>query len=147
MTTPPTIRRSPAVSDQASSTPPSADADATANDRLNDDPVNPDHYRRHPSGIEAIQITEHFNPNIAATTVAQSKHLRYRVAYAIAQADGDPEGMEPASCDYEMADAVIRELGLRPELGQRSKPTGPLWGANNRYNVTRYVTEWKNNDE
>jgi hypothetical protein len=25
------------------------------------DPVNPDHYRRHPSGIEAIQITEHFN--------------------------------------------------------------------------------------
>ncbi len=40
------------------------------------------------------------------------------------------------------ADAVIRELGLRPELGQRSKPTGPLWGLNNRYNVTRYVTEW-----
>jgi hypothetical protein len=23
------------------------------------DPVNPDHYRRHPSGIEAIDITEH----------------------------------------------------------------------------------------
>ena len=44
-------------------------------------------------------------------------------------------------------DAVIGELGLRPDLGQRSKPTGPLWGANNRYNVTRYVTEWKNNDE
>jgi len=46
-------------------------------------------------------------PNIAAATVAQSKHLRYRVAYAIAQTAGDPEGMEPASCDYEMADAVI----------------------------------------
>ena len=25
------------------------------------DPVNPDHYRRHPSGIEAIEITECFN--------------------------------------------------------------------------------------
>jgi hypothetical protein len=25
------------------------------------DPVNPDHYRRHPSGIEAIQITEHMS--------------------------------------------------------------------------------------
>jgi hypothetical protein len=25
------------------------------------DPVNPDHYRRHPSGIEAIDITEHMN--------------------------------------------------------------------------------------
>jgi len=34
-------------------------------------------------------------------------NLRDRIAYAIAQADGDPPGMEPASCDYEMADAVI----------------------------------------
>jgi hypothetical protein len=25
------------------------------------DPVNPDHYRRHGSGIEAIDITEHMN--------------------------------------------------------------------------------------
>ena len=44
------------------------------------------------------------------------------------------------------ADAVIAALGLRPELGQRSKPTGPLWGGNNRYNVTRYVTEWTTDD-
>ena len=43
----------------------------------------------------------------------------------------------------EMADAVIEALGLRPERGQRSKPDGPLWGSDNRYNVTRYVTEWK----
>jgi hypothetical protein len=33
--------------------------------------------------------------------------LRDRIAYAIAQADGDLEGMTPASLDYEMADAVI----------------------------------------
>jgi hypothetical protein len=24
------------------------------------DPTNPEHYRSHPSGVEAIQITEHF---------------------------------------------------------------------------------------
>lgn len=40
-------------------------------------------------------------------------NLRDRIAYAIAQADGDEPGMEPASCDYEMADAVIEAL---PEL-------------------------------
>ena len=68
--------------------------------------------------------------------------LRDRIAYAIAQADGDPPGMEPASCDYDMADAVIAALGLRPEKGQRSNSTGPLWGGNNRHTVTRYVTEW-----
>jgi hypothetical protein len=25
------------------------------------DPINPTHYKSHPSGIECIQITEHFN--------------------------------------------------------------------------------------
>ena len=25
------------------------------------DAINPDHYRKHPSGIECIQITEHMN--------------------------------------------------------------------------------------
>ena len=39
-------------------------------------------------------------------------NLRHRIAYAIAQADGDEPGMEPASCDYEMADAVIKALDL-----------------------------------
>ena len=42
-------------------------------------------------------------------------NLRDRIAYAIAQADGDEPGMEPASCDYEMADAVIRDV-LTPEF-------------------------------
>ena len=27
-------------------------------------PVTPSHYRRHPSGVEAIQITEHFSFNL-----------------------------------------------------------------------------------
>ena len=57
--------------------------------------------------------------------------LRDRIAYAIAQADGDPPGMEPASCDYEMADAVIRELGLK-------RADGPLRGTP----VHRYITDW-----
>lgn len=36
--------------------------------------------------------------------------LRDRIAYAIAQADGDLPGMDPASWDYELADAVIEAL-------------------------------------
>ena len=53
--------------------------------------------------------------------------LRTRIAYAIAQAEGDLPGMEPASLDYERADAVIAELGLR-------RDTVGL--------IHRWVTEW-----
>jgi hypothetical protein len=28
------------------------------------DPTNPEHYKRHPSGVECIQITEHMNFNL-----------------------------------------------------------------------------------
>lgn len=82
--------------------------------------------------------------------------LRDRIAYAIAQTDGDEPGMEPASCDYEMADAVIAELGMHKELGVRSKPDGPVfdvvrnrseWGDLEKMaaeeEVYRYVTDWK----
>jgi hypothetical protein len=51
-----------------------------------------------------------------------------------------------AAC-VEAADAVIAELGLHLETGQRSNPTGPLWGSNNRHTVHRYVTYWKADDE
>ena len=44
--------------------------------------------------------------------MSESKDLRTRIAYAIAQADGDLPGMEPDSWDYVLADAVIRELRL-----------------------------------
>ncbi len=71
-----------------------------------------------------------------------SDSLRIRIAKVLYE-----DGQRPMATAARLADSVIRELGLRPELGQRSKPTGPLWGANNRYNVTRYVTEWENNDE
>ena len=62
--------------------------------------------------------------------------LRTRIAYAIAQADGDPVGMTPASCDYEMADAVIADLGLRRaskpnDYDHRDYPPGD-----------RYITDW-----
>ena len=59
-------------------------------------------------------------------------NLRTRIAYAIAQADGDEPGMEPASCDYEMADAVIAAV-LRQEYDPYSEPESPRH---------RYVTEW-----
>ena len=74
--------------------------------------------------------------DIAAATVAHNGGLRDRIAYAIAQADGDLPGMEPASCDYEMADAVIEDLGLRKE-------TVYAW---NKGLTTRYVTEWRNDE-
>jgi hypothetical protein len=28
------------------------------------DPINPNHYKSHPSGIECIQVTEHMNFNL-----------------------------------------------------------------------------------
>lgn len=34
----------------------------------NEDKTNPSHYRKHPSGIECIQITEHMNFNIGNAT-------------------------------------------------------------------------------
>jgi hypothetical protein len=60
--------------------------------------------------------------------------LRDRIAYAIAQADGDLPGMEPDSWDYELADAVIRELGLTRVTRSERVPKH------------RYVTEWENDD-
>lgn len=56
--------------------------------------------------------------------------------------------MEPASCDYEMADAVIAELGLKREETLHS--VLPDYDRNTvRANVwaTRYVTEWKADHE
>jgi hypothetical protein len=72
--------------------------------------------------------------------------LRDRIAYAIAQADGDLPGMEPDSWDYELADAVIRELGLRRE-GDKSRTVTNEHGATYRVEGGhRYVTEWENDD-
>jgi len=31
---------------------------------LPEDPINPSHYRRHPSGVECIEITRHLNFNV-----------------------------------------------------------------------------------
>jgi hypothetical protein len=58
-------------------------------------------------------------------------NLRDRIAYAIAQADGDEPGMDPASCDYEMADAVIAAVNLK---------------LVNRYGFHRWVTLWEPDD-
>jgi len=45
------------------------DAPGSQNDQqvIEEDPINPSHYRRHPSGVECIDITEHmlFNPGNA----------------------------------------------------------------------------------
>jgi hypothetical protein len=70
--------------------------------------------------------------------------LRTRIAAAIYTDNGF--GWSLYMCE-EAADAVIAELGLSIERGQRSKPDGPLWGSNNRYTVHRWVTGWKADDE
>lgn len=53
------------------------------------------------------------NAGIPLAEQDDKQNLRDRIAYAIAQADGDLPGMEPASCDLEMADAVIEALNLK----------------------------------
>jgi hypothetical protein len=73
--------------------------------------------------------------------------LRDRIAAALKKADEtvfitDPFAA-PEPSYSELADAVIAELGLHLETGQRSNPTGPLWGSNNRHTVHRYITDWK----
>jgi hypothetical protein len=71
--------------------------------------------------------------------------LRARIAYAIAQADGDLPGMEPDLPDYDLADAVISELGLREERTETETLTneqGATWFRQGGY---RYVTEWIDN--
>lgn len=73
------------------------------------------------------------------------RDLRDRIAAALQAADEDWNNYTDPYPD--MADAVIAALGLRPERGQRSNPTGPLWGSNNRHTVTRWVTEWQADDE
>jgi hypothetical protein len=37
------------------------DFDDTNSEAAQPDPINPDHYKNHPSKVECIQITEHFN--------------------------------------------------------------------------------------
>ena len=73
---------------------------------------------------------------------ADKQNLRDRIAAVLKAANDRVAGFIGYD---EMADAVI-EAVLRLERGQRSNPDGPLWGSNNRYNVTRYVTEWTTDD-
>lgn len=78
---------------------------------------------------------------------ATTSVLRDRIAGAISRED-QLRVCKLSTHDIRfMADAVIAELGLRMERGERSKPDGPLWGRNNRYTVNRWVTEWKADDE
>ena len=61
-----------------------------------------------PGGMSDNSDLSDIEPGLNQTN--RSDDLRTRIATAIAQADGDLPGMEPDSCDYEMADAVIAEL-------------------------------------
>jgi hypothetical protein len=69
-----------------------------------------------------------------------SDDLRRRIAEVLQR---DAFGMTTPTAAYRQADAIIVELGLRIEHGQRSNTTGPLWGGDNRHTVHRWVTDWK----
>ena len=75
-----------------------------------------------------------------------NQDLRTRIAAAIAQADGD---IGPDSWDYKLADAVIRELGLRIEYGAldanncgRSSDYDELTALPGETIKTRFITDW-----
>ena len=38
------------------------------------DPINPNHYTSHPSGVECIQITEHFMNNVGCAIAYLWRH-------------------------------------------------------------------------
>ena len=56
------LPRGPEDQSNSESTPPqSGDYPRTPAEAPSDDPINPSHYRKHPSGVECIDITEHMN--------------------------------------------------------------------------------------
>lgn len=69
---------------------------------ISEDPVNPSHYRKHPSGIECIEITRHLNFNIGNA-----------IKYIWRHADkGDPiENLKKAQ--WYIDDEIRRLQGLR----------------------------------
>jgi len=69
---------------------------------LPEDPINPSHYRRHPSGVECIEITRHLNFNIGNA-------IKYIWRY---QDKGDPiENLKKAQ--WYLDDEIRRLQGQR----------------------------------
>ena len=88
------------------------------------------------------------NPDIAAVTVSHNSNLRDRIAAALYRNCGKDSGIPDLQMAWndafpivrghwlEMADAVIRELGLEPQV--HYDPDCEFY---------RYVTDWKADDE
>ena len=69
---------------------------------LAEDPINPSHYRRHPSGVECIEITRHLNFNVGNA-------IKYIWRY---QDKGDPiENLKKAQ--WYLDDEIRRLQGSR----------------------------------
>lgn len=43
--------------------------------KIEEDPINPSHYRKHPSGIECIDVTRHLNFNIGNAIKYLWRHM------------------------------------------------------------------------
>lgn len=90
-------RRDAAIADSIS--PPSLSEDPP---QVAGDPINPAHYRSHPSGIECIEITRHMNFNIGNS-------IKYLWRY---MDKGDPiENLQKAQ--WYIDDEIRRLQGLR----------------------------------
>jgi len=69
---------------------------------LAEDPINPSHYRRHPSGVECIEITRHLNFNVGNA-------IKYIWRY---QDKGDPvENLKKAQ--WYLNDEIVRLERMR----------------------------------
>ncbi len=80
-----------------------SDAEALRSETLpSEDPINPSHYRRHPSGVECIEITRHLNFNVGNA-------IKYIWRY---QDKGDPiENLKKAQ--WYLDDEIRRLQGVR----------------------------------
>ena len=79
-------------------------ASGTHNDKqpLEEDTINPSHYRKHPSGIECIEVTRHMNFNVGNA-------IKYLWRY---MDKGDPiENLKKAQ--WYISDEIARLEGLR----------------------------------
>ena len=72
--------------------------------------------------------------------------LRTRIAAVVADVmNGTPE--KPERWDFLLADAVIRELGLREQTGNDAAYPQVIPCADYLRTHHRYVTDWKADDE
>ena len=84
---------------------------------MTNDPINPPHYCAHPSGVECIDITEHFNFNLGNA-------IKYIWR---AGAKGDPiTDLRKAAWYIDREIARLSKMKAHPGSGDSWIPNGPF---------------------